>query len=163
MNKFISIIGVLIFSIMLVGCGNTPPAMNQGDEVAPFAFEVQEQDLGVVKQSGGIVEANFPFTYRGDTPITITNVVGSCACTEGRVDKTELNPRDSGALTVEFNPNLHAEPEGRFFKTVILLTDPPLKTDPEVKIWAEIDLDLGEEAFELQESHMDDHEEGYNH
>jgi len=43
---------------------------------------------------------------------------------------------------VKFNPNLHAEPEGRFFKTVSILTDRELEKIPEVKIWTEINLDL---------------------
>lgn len=62
-------------------------------------------------------------------------------------------------MRVTFNPNLHAEPEGKFFKTVSILTEPKLDELPEVKIWVEIDLDLGSEAFELQSDHDDDEEE----
>ena len=67
-----------------------------------------------------------------------------------------MQPGDTGILTVKFNPNLHAEPEGKFFKTLTLLTEPSIEEMPEVKIWVEIDLDLGPEAFELQSDHVDE-------
>jgi len=97
------------------------------------------------------------FTYQGDTPITVTGTPTSCACTAASINKKLLSKNDSGVLTVTFNPNLHAEPEGRFFKTVTILTDPPLTEQPEVKIWIEINLDLGKDAYELKnDNHADD-------
>ncbi|HLD71550.1 MAG TPA: hypothetical protein VI873_02975, partial [Candidatus Peribacteraceae bacterium] len=64
---------------------------------------------------------------------------------------------------VTFNPNLHEEPEGRFYKSVTMLTEPSLFEQPEVKIWAEIDLDLGPEAFELKDEHAHTSDEPENH
>lgn len=125
-----------------------------------FIFEETEYDFGVIKQSGGIVSYDFPFTYQGDVPVSITGTPSSCACTEGEISSQEFEPGESGVLTVNFDPNLHAEPEGKFFKTVSILTDPKLQESAEVKIWAEIDLDLGPEAFKLQDDHNDDHENG---
>ncbi|MDH5596485.1 MAG: rhodanese-like domain-containing protein, partial [Candidatus Peregrinibacteria bacterium] len=69
---------------------------------------------------------------------------------------TELQPGESGILTVEFDPNLHEEPEGKFFKTVTLLTEPALEERVDVAVWVEIDLDLGPEAFKLQGPHADE-------
>lgn len=57
---------------------------------------------------------------------------------------------------------MHEEPEGKFFKTVSVITEPPLEEMPEVKIWVEIDLDLGPEAYKLKGSHDDEdsHDDG---
>jgi len=92
----------------------------------------------------------------GDTPITITGVPSSCACTKGKISTSNLKKGDNGVITVEFDPNLHEEPKGKFYKTVSLLTSPKTTEDPEVKIWVEIDLDLGSEAYKLKEHEDED-------
>lgn len=124
-----------------------------------FSFSEKEFDFGVIKQSGGKVKKEFPFTYNGSETVKITGVPTSCACTSATVSKTTLKPGETGVVTVIFNPNLHAEPDGKFFKTVSLMTDPKTKEFPEVKIWAEIDLDLGPGAFELKADHDDSDED----
>ncbi len=126
-----------------------------------FAFAETSHDFGTIKQSGGKVSHDFAFVYNGNESLKITGVPTSCACTSAKVTPTDLNPGDSGILTVTFNPNLHEEPEGKFFKTVSLLTEPALAEIPEVKIWTEIDLDLGSEAFELKARHDEDEEEAH--
>lgn len=153
------IAGVLILvtvPLLLAGCNSevsgTPD--NKRASASSIVFEEREHDFGVIKQSGGIVQHDFRFTYQGDDPIAIISTPGSCACTTGEVDKKELKKGDSGTLTVFFHPNLHAEPEGRFSKTVSIMTDPPLRPVPEVTVWQEIDLDLGEEAFELSQGNL---------
>lgn len=118
-----------------------------------FQFEETEYNFGVIKQSGGIVSHDFRFTYTGEEPITINSTPGSCACTAAEISQDEFQPGESGVLTVYFDPNLHAEPEGLFFKSVLIMTDPSISPAPEVKVWQEIDLDLGEEFFRLQEVH----------
>lgn len=128
-----------------------------------FKFTETEHDFGVVKQSQGIVSHDFEFEYQGVEPITITAVPTSCACTSAQLSQREFKQGDKGVLTVEFDPNLHEEPEGKFFKTVTLMTNPPLEQQPEIKIWVEMDLDLGPEAYKLQEPHDDEEkvESGY--
>lgn len=123
-------------------------------DLSGFLFTEVEKDFGVVKQSGDIVAYEFPFTYNGENPIKVTGVPTSCSCTTAKIDKSELKKGDTGVITVEFDPNLHEEPEGKFFKTISLLTDPALEKQPELKIWAEIDLDLGPEAYKLK-NHKD--------
>lgn len=149
----------VIAPIFLSSCksetSNTTPVSDQ-DTVSPFVFEDSEHDFGLIKQSGGIVQHDFHLTYRGEETITITSTPGSCACTKGEIDKKELKKGDRATLTVFFHPNLHAEPEGRFSKTVSLITEPSIVPIPEVTVWQEIDLDLGEGSFEL--SHMESDE-----
>lgn len=126
-----------------------------------FSFEEKSFDFWTIKQSGWKVSHDFKFTYNWTEPIKVTWVPTSCACTSATIDKTELNPWDTWILTVNFNPNLHEEPEWKFFKSVTLLTDRKLEEIPEVKIWTQIDLDLWPDAFELKSDHddEDEHEE----
>ncbi|MCA9374002.1 MAG: DUF1573 domain-containing protein [Candidatus Gracilibacteria bacterium] len=121
-----------------------------------FAFVETEFDFGILKQSGGIVTHDFAFEYIGEDPISVTATPTSCACTTAEISQKEFEKGDKGTLTVAFDPNLHEEPEGHFFKTVSLVTEPKLEKQPEVKIWAEIDLDLGPEAYKLQGEHNED-------
>ncbi len=114
-----------------------------------FVFEESVHEFGVLKQSSGISSHEFPFTYTGEEEISVTSTPGSCACTKAEISQKTFKKGESGVLTVHFNPNLHSEPLGRFSKTVSLFTDPKLSPIPEVTVWQEIDLDLGEEFFEL--------------
>jgi len=161
------IIGILIAIIVI---GLVVRVVNQQDDlsqpnvseqpvennavVAMFEFSETEYDFGTIKQSGGIVQHKFPFTYNGTEAISVTGVPTSCQCTSAEIDKTTLNPGDTATITVSFDPNLHAEPAGRFFKTIKLMTNPAIEDTPELKIWAEIDLDLGADAYKLK-SHTD--------
>lgn len=142
---------LLTTPLLLVGCNKSNPKTPEAAEemASPFIFEESEHDFGVIKQSGGIVQHDFTFTYQGENPISILSTPGSCACTTGEVDKKELTKGERATLTVFFHPNLHAEPIGRFSKTVSIVTEPPISPLPEVTVWQEIDLDLGEEFFEL--------------
>ncbi|PIS04682.1 MAG: hypothetical protein COT81_05170 [Candidatus Buchananbacteria bacterium CG10_big_fil_rev_8_21_14_0_10_42_9] len=152
------IIITLTLVVLLNGCAlaitKEKPNIAAPAQDSVFEFDEQEYDFGVVKQSGGIVAHDFSFTYNGADPIKVTGVPASCACTSAEIDKSELSPGDSGVITVAFDPNLHEEPQGRFFKTVAILTEPKLEIEPEIKIWAEINLDLGPEAYKLKE-HID--------
>lgn len=141
----------------------TPPTVSQtgvSQENAP-AFSVSEKsfDFGKIKQSGGEVRHSFVIRYNGKNPLKVTGVPTSCACTTAKIDKTVLSPGDSATITVTFDPNLHAEPEGKFFKTISLLTESVIQDAPELKIWAEIDLDLGPGAYKLKAPHEDDGDE----
>lgn len=162
-RKYLSflIFGLAIF--LLGGCAQKQ-TVPQNTE---FDFKEIEFDFGAIKQSGGIVKHDFEFQYNGESTVTITGVPASCACTKGKVSKTELKKGDKGILTVEFDPNLHEEPEGKFYKTVSILTEPKLEEEPEVKIWVEIDLDLGPDAYKLKGPHDDEdddhHDDGEAH
>lgn len=174
MSKFLIRGGAFVFTIILVTLlvnyiGKLNMKNFEGEKVqkiqqnenkqTQIIFDKTDYDFGILKQSGGIVRHDFPFTYIGEGPLTITATPGSCACTTGHVDKKVLQPGEHGILTVEFNPNLHEEPEGRFYKSVLLVTEPQMKELPEVKIWQEIDLDLGPEHFELGPGAHDDDED----
>ena len=170
------IIGLTLFisALALTGCANNfnlqekDTSRKETEKATPaLVFSEMTFDFGVIKQSGGKVSHDFEFTYSGVEPIKITSIPTSCACISAKVSPINLNPGESGVVSLVFNPNLHAEPEGKFFKTAIVLTEPELKESIELKIWTEIDLDLGEQAFELKSDHDNDEEgeeelSGYN-
>ncbi len=158
--RLTQLLTVVIVTLFLTACQQNQVEQIEDDETpiepqGPFVFEETEFDFGTIKQSGGIVTHDFKFTYQGEEPIEISAVPGSCLCTEAEISQEQFSPGDEGILTVKFNPNLHAEPEGRFYKTVSILTEPKLDVMPEVKVWTKIDLDLGEEFFELKLPHDD--------
>lgn len=166
-GKKLNISVVFVLSALLfVACEEVLPEGEQNNEAElsgeievfddqDFVFEETEFDFGILKQSGGIISHNFEFEYLGDEPIEVMGVPASCACTVAEISEKIFQKGDKGVLIVEFDPNLHEEPEGKFFKTVSILTEPELEKQPEIKIWAEIDLDLGPEAYKLKEVHID--------
>lgn len=134
------------------------PSQDVTDDATPeLLFAETEHDFGVIAQSGGLVSVDFAYTYTGTVERRIVGVPTSCGCTTAEIDAETLRPGAEGVVTVTFDPNLHEEPPGKFFKTVSVLTEPPLEDPEELKVWVEIDLDLGPEAFKLS-VHDDDHD-----
>lgn len=122
-------------------------------EMGDFHFAEKEYDFGTLKQSQGLVRHDFPFIYTGEEMLEITGALTSCECAQASVSPTTLKAGDRGVVTVTFDPNLHKEPEGKFFKTIMLRTKPEVKKRVEILIWAEIDLDLGPEHYKLKGHH----------
>lgn len=151
LSLFVIAVAVIVYQQFLITSAPETPE-------SEMMFEEAEYDFGIIKQSGGLVTHEFPFTYTGSIERSITAVPGSCACTTAEINIDTLTPGAKGIITITFDPNLHEEPEGRFYKTVSLLTEPPIDPEPEVKIWTEIDLDLGPEFFTLK-MHDDEHSE----
>ena len=128
-------------------------------KVGDFLLPAKVFDAGIVKQSGPVIKHEMPFLYEGDVPIKITGTPTSCACVSAAVSKTTLNPGDKGILTIKFDPNYHKEPDGRFFKDIVILTEPAQAEEVQIRLWAEVDLDLGPEAYKFKEhDDEDDHE-----
>jgi len=145
------IIAGTFLTISLSGCFNQSQEPRQS---SLFDFSEKEFDFGLVKQSGGIISHDFVLTYQGDEELKIVGVPTSCACTTAKADKEILKKGESAVIAVSFDPNLHEEPHGRFFKTISILTEPALTEQPELKIWAAVDLDLGPEYYKLKENHI---------
>lgn len=133
------------------------PAPFFSEKKGDFSFPSTVHDFGVVKQSGGVVRFEVPFIYEGSAPVRVTGTPASCACVSAGISKKTLNPGESGILTVEFDPNYHEEPESRFFKDVLILTEPAQSAEVSLRIWAQVDLDLGPDAYKFKEH--DDEEE----
>lgn len=126
--------------------------------IGDFLFPAREIDLGVVKQSQGAVSRTVPFIYDGAAPVRITGTPASCACTRAAISSNTLAPGQEGTLTVTFDPNYHQEPKGRFFKDVLVLTEPKTTREVSIRMWAEVDVDLGPEAYKSKEPDDDEDE-----
>jgi hypothetical protein len=136
------------------------PARPSSEKAGDFLFSATVLDAGVVKQSGPSVKFEMPFTYEGSAPVRVTGTPTSCACVSASISKKTLSPGESGVLTIEFDPNYHKEPEGRFFKDIIILTEPAQSEEVQIRLWAEVDLDLGPQAYKFKEhDDEDEHEE----
>jgi hypothetical protein len=137
------------------------PAQTSNEKAGDFRFPSTVLDVGIVKQSGPGVKFDMKFIYEGNVPVKITGTPASCACVRASISKTTLNPGERGILTIEFDPNYHKEPEGRFFKDIIILTEPAQTEEVQIRLWAQVDLDLGPEAYKFKEHEDgDDHERG---
>jgi len=129
------------------------PVRRPGKKAGDFRFTATVIEAGIVKQSGPVVKFEKQFIFEGDVPVEVTGTPTSCACVSAHISKTTLNPGEKGTLTIEFDPNYHKEPEGRFFKDVIILTEPAQAEEVNIRLWAEVDLDLGPEAYKFKEKH----------
>lgn len=124
------------------------------DVSGPSLFIPQkEYDFGTVKQSAGTVSYNFEVLNNGTENISIESLPTSCACTSAKAAKKIIKPEEKTTITVFFDPNLHLEPEGRFFKTIEIVSN--VKPNPELKIYAQVDYDFGLDKLKLQEEHRD--------
>lgn len=115
---------------------------------AHLAVVNREFDFGKIHQSGGIVSTTFELLNDGDENVIITDVIASCSCTSAEIDKKTLAPRERGTLTVHFDPNYHYESEEKFFRTVIVKSNIQNEA-PEVKIWVQVDYDLGKDKLKF--------------
>jgi hypothetical protein len=151
MRKNLFLVASLVGIVTLSGC-----SLNLAKTTKPssFVFEQTEFDFGPVKQSTGKVPHDFAFTYQGNQPIDITALPTSCGCTTAVANKTHLVKGDQGIITVTFNPNHHAEPKGKFFRTVSIVTSPKTST-PELKIWTSVVMDIGPQIFEMSQPDND--------
>lgn len=144
-------------AVVLLALRGTPSQDIMGNTASELSFDEIEHDFGVIKQSGGLISIDFAYLYTGTVERQVIGVPTSCGCTAAELDRETLLPGDEGIMTVTFDPNLHEEPPGKFYKTAWVMTEPPLEDVEEVKIWVEIDLDLGPQAYKLS-VHDDDHE-----
>lgn len=146
----------LIWIAVLVAIGTGSFAFfGDWNGVAGPAFHISEKeyDFGVIKQSGGIVSHDFIVRNIGSENAVIESLPASCACTSAEISKREIASGESAVVTVFFDPNLHEEPKGKFFKTVEMIGN--VAPHPEFKIYAEVDVDLGPEYYKLQEKDND--------
>lgn len=152
--KFIGIVFVVIGTVAVLYLKDTffdnSGTMVQVEQAhgPQLAVSPLEYDFGTVRQSGGIVSAVFDVYNDGNEAVVITDAIASCSCTSATMDKMTLVPGERGKLTVSFDPNYHYEDEERFFRTVVLKSN--VSGDaPEVKIWVQVDYDLGKDKLKF--------------
>ena len=101
---------------------------------AKIDFEKTVLEAGLVQETGGKVTYNFKFVNKGKAPLLIKYVETTCGCTVPKWNRRPIMPRDSGVISVVFNPK---DRPGSFSKKIVVYTNgtPPnhvLKLNGEV-------------------------------
>lgn len=87
---------------------------------AKISFEKTTFDMGLVLESGGKVTHHFKFINKGKSPLLIKFIETSCGCTTSKWSKRPILPKDSGVISVTFNPK---DRPGAFSKKIIVYTN----------------------------------------
>ena len=94
-----------------------------------ITFEKTEHDFGKINEADGRVSVVFNFKNEGMAPLVLSNVRASCGCTTPTWTKEPIEPGQTGAITVTYNPN--GRP-GRFQKTVTITSN---ASEPTKKVY----------------------------
>lgn len=110
----------------------------QIDKLPSVFTEEKEYDFGKISRKNGLVNKEFIIANKGKGDLVIGDIVTSCGCTSAKIDKTVVAPDSNAVLIVNFDPNFHEEPQGRFSRSVFVPTNDPNNEEIEFKISVEI-------------------------
>lgn len=94
----------------------------------------ETHDFGVIDKANGIVSTTFVVRNPSAAEILITEITTSCGCTTAEIDAETIPPGGTRTLTVQFDPNFHKEPEGKFSRTVFLQTSNNKETQVRIEV-----------------------------
>ena len=100
--------------------------------------ENKEYDFGIISKKDGIVSANFTIGNIGKATLAIGDITTSCDCTTAKISDAGVMPGKNAVLTVNFDPNFHEEPAGRFSRSIFVPTNDPENEELEFIIFIEI-------------------------
>jgi len=83
---------------------------------ASLLFNETEYEFPPVEQ-GTDLEHSFYFVNNGDVPLVLTNVKGSCGCTNVEYPENPISPGEKGVITAEVNNS--GKPVGKKFRVGI--------------------------------------------
>lgn len=87
---------------------------------AKIEWNQKKYDFGAFREEAGPATANFVYYNTGDEPLVITGARANCGCTTPKFSAETLQPGDSAALTVTYDPE--GRP-GRFEKMIYVDTN----------------------------------------
>ena len=92
-----------LFSIFLVLASM---GLSQAKESAKAEMKFEEtiHDFGSIKENGGPVSVEFPFTNSGDANLVVYEAKAECGCTTPEYPKAPVAPGKSGKIKVTYNP-----------------------------------------------------------
>tara|TARA_Y100000739_G_C20547984_1_gene436813 strand:- start:193 stop:648 length:456 start_codon:yes stop_codon:yes gene_type:complete len=137
---------VLFILIGLISCGgnqnttidssivvNNYSALEQFQQKkggASLLFNEMEYEFPAAEK-GSDLEHSFYFVNNGDAPLVLTNVKGSCGCTNVDYPEDPINPGGKGVITAEVNNS--GKPIDKKFRVTITVEsnslDPKLRLD----------------------------------
>lgn len=94
-----------------------------------ITFQKTEHNFGQINEEDGRVSTIFEFKNEGMEPLVLSNVRASCGCTTPTWTRTPIEPGQTGAITVTYNPN--GRP-GKFRKTITVTSN---ATNPTAKLY----------------------------
>ena len=103
----------MLAMVATIGSGSVPAAH------AELTWKQKTVELHADAKST-VLEARFPFTNTGDTPVDITGVESSCGCTTVALEKRHYEPRDSGEIVARYTLGVQV---GETKKTVQVVTN----------------------------------------
>lgn len=95
-----------------------------------LVFSTYLQDLGEVR-SGASVTAEFYYTNRTDSILTIKKLHRTCGCTIPKITKRVLKPGEYGKVVVKLKTKNH---KGIIQQPVYFETDPPITPRPQIVV-----------------------------
>lgn len=115
MKKIIAF--VMLMSMMLsIGININGATKEKG--IMQFSEKVH--DFGTVKEKGGPVSVEFPFTNTGNANLVIYRAKAECGCTTPEYSDAPIAPGKSGTIKITYNPL--GQP-GAFEKTITVWTN----------------------------------------
>jgi hypothetical protein len=126
---------ILLSLVININCGNASSTnkVTPENSFAEINFKTTSAELGKIPAK---VNATYDFVFSnsGNSPLTITEVRGNCHCVQGKFTDKPINPGDSSAINVSFDPT---GVTGLFIRTLMVRSN--AKTDSvELKISGEI-------------------------
>lgn len=71
---------------------------------AEMTFAEKIHDFGAIKEDGGPVSVEFPFTNTGDANLVVYEAKAECGCTTPEYPKAPVAPGKTGKIKVTYNP-----------------------------------------------------------
>ena len=82
----------------------TLPVLSKESDKAEMKFEETIHDFGSIKENGGPVSVEFPFTNSGDANLVVYEAKAECGCTIPEFPKAPVAPGKTGKIKVTYNP-----------------------------------------------------------
>ena len=101
----------------------TPQSTTATAEGAKMTFENKVYDFGTIKRKGGYVVHTFEFVKNGTTPLVITRIETTCACTKAEFSKKPIAVGAKSTIKITYEP---AKKEaGVFYKAIRIYSNTP--------------------------------------
>lgn len=93
-------VSLLIVTLALF-CGT---AYSRAEGKSEMTFAEKIHDFGAIKEDGGPVSVEFPFTNTGDANLVVYEAKAECGCTTPEYPKAPVAPDKTGKIKVTYNP-----------------------------------------------------------
>jgi len=133
-RKALTAVGVSLFAFTIALVVMTSASRAPTDAVPRAVVNPASIDFGDIDQKGGLVATTVTVLNSGNTPLEIHRVSTSCGCTTANMDTSPLQPDEERALTISFDPMVHADQSGPITRVVYLQTSDPEQPEIEINI-----------------------------